>query len=259
MEIIAIVNQKGGVAKTTTTINLGACLAEKGKDVLLIDLDPQANLTHGLGLGKMENTMYRVLRKEISIGSAICQSDLAPPDWKGQLDLVPSSIELANSEIEFSGEIARETILKEAFTESAEILSDYDYILVDTNPSLGLLTVNALSLAHTVIIPLEPSIFALDGMEQLTNAIRLVKRKINEHLAIKGVLLTRVDGRTNIAKEFQQELGAVFGDKLFSTVIHQNVRLNEAQTESLPVNLYDDKATGTKEYRNLAKELVDLE
>ncbi len=261
MEIIAVVNQKGGVAKTTTAINLGAALAERGRNVLLVDVDPQANLTSGIGFVNKKKTIYAVMKKEVGFAEAIYPTGLEPEDWKGKIDIVPSHIELANAELEFSGEIGRETILKEAFEDAKERISGagYDYVILDTNPSLGLLTVNALSLADSLIVPLEPSIFALDGMEHLTDVIRLVKRKINTKLRIRGILLTRVDGRTKIAEEFYDELKEVFGDKLFDTVIHQNVRLSEAQTEGLPINLYDEKASGTREYAALSEELISNE
>jgi len=262
MKIIAIVNQKGGVAKTTTGINLGAWLAETGKNILLVDLDPQANLTQGLGLNKEEKTTYKILKSKIHFDEAICKSNVEQENWKGKLDIIPSSIELANAELEFSGEIGRETLLKEAFENSKLNEKNnevYDYMIIDCNPSLGLLTVNALSLADSLIIPLEPSMFALDGMEQLMNVIKLIKKKINSNLSIEGVLLTRVDGRTNIGKEFENELKKIFGNKVFDTIIHQNVDLANAQTEEVPINIYNRNAKGAKEYKQLAKEVKNNE
>ena len=258
MKIIAVVNQKGGVAKTTTAINLGSWLAEMGKNILLVDIDPQANLTQGLGFNKEDKTTYKILKEEIQFDEAIYESNIEEDYWKGKLDIIPSSIELANAELEFSGEIGRETLLKEAFEESnlnQENKEDYDYMIIDCNPSLGLLTVNALSLADSLIIPMEPSMFALDGMEQLMNVIKLIRKKINSKLTIEGVLLTRVDGRTNIGKEFEQELKEIFGDKVFETIIHQNVALSNAQTEEVPINIYDQNAKGAKEYKRLAEEV----
>lgn len=259
MEVMAIVNQKGGVAKTTTAINLGAWLAEIGKNILLVDIDPQANLTYGIGFNKEKRTTYKVLKGEISFKEAIYRSNIEKENWKGSLDIIPSSIELANAELEFSGEIGRETLLKEAFEDANFNPQQYDYIIIDCNPSLGLLTVNALSLAQSIIIPLEPSIFALDGIEQLINVIKLIKKKINPDLDIRGVLLTRVDGRTNIGKEFEKELKEIFGDKVFNTIIHQNVALSNAQTEEIPINIYDKNAKGAKEYKKLAQELINNE
>jgi len=261
MEIIAVVNQKGGVAKTTTAINLGSALAARGRKILLVDVDPQANLTSGVGFEKKEKSTYKIMKGEIDLGEAIYETGLGKDNWGGSIDLIPSDIDLANAELEFSGEIGRETILKEAFDNSRSKVKEagYDYIILDTNPSLGLLTVNAISMADNLIIPLEASMFALNGMEQLTNVIKLVKKKLNNKLKIKGVLLTRVDGRTNIAEDFYSELKDVFGDKLFDTVIHQNVKLTEAQTEGLPINLFDKKARGAKEYAKLAEELISHE
>jgi chromosome partitioning protein len=237
---------------------LGAALAEKGKKVLLVDVDPQFNMTTGLGFSKKENTIYEVMKEDIAFHEAIYPTNIEPDDWQGKIDLIPSNIELANAELEFSGEIGRETILKEAFDRSKAKIEEknYDYIILDTNPSLGLLTINAMAVANSLIIPLEPSIFALDGMEQLINVVKLVRRKINKNLDIEGALLTRVDGRTKIAEEFYNDLKGVFGEKLFDTVIHQNVRISEAQSEGLPINVYDKKARGAKEYKQLALELM---
>lgn len=261
IKIIGVTNQKGGVAKSSTVLAIGGLLGQLGKKVLLVDVDPQFNLTTGLGFGKKEKTIYQVMKEEIKFHEAIYSTNIEPDDWEGKIDLIPSSIELANAELEFSGEIGRETILKEAFDNSkSEIMEmNYDYIIIDTNPSLGLLTINAMALADSLIIPLEPSIFALDGMEQLINVVKLVRKKINKNLSIEGALLTRVDGRTNIGNEFQTKLKNVFGDKLFDTVIHQNVKIAEAQSEGLPINLYAPNAKSSKEYLKLTKELLNNE
>lgn len=262
MKIIAVVNQKGGVAKTTTAINLGSWLAEMGKEILLVDVDPQANLTQGMGFNKENKTTYKILKREIGFDDAIYKTNIEKENWRGKIDIIPSSIELANAELEFSGEIGRETLLKEAFEDSKlnkENNKKYDYMIIDCNPSLGLLTVNALSIADSLIIPMEPSMFALDGMEQLMNVIKLIKKKINSKLTIEGVLLTRVDGRTNIGKEFERELKEIFGNKVFDTIIHQNVDLSNAQTEEVPINLFDKNAKGSKEYKKLAEEVKNNE
>lgn len=256
-KIIAIVNQKGGVAKTTTAINLGSSLVELGKKVLLIDMDPQANLTQGIGLKKQEQTIYGVLKGEVTFKEAIYKTDIIPNNWRGQLDVLPSSIKLANAELELSGELGREKLLQGAYEETDRL--GYDYILIDCNPSLGLLTVNSLSIADNILIPIEPSIFALDGIQQLLDVIKLIKKKINSDLNIMGVLLTRVDGRTNIAKDFEEDLKEIFNKKVFNTMIHQNVKISEAQTEQLPINLFDKKARGAEEYYSLAKEVISYE
>ncbi len=260
MEVIAIVNQKGGVGKTTTAINLTSALAEMGKKILLVDMDPQANATQGVGVSKKGKTVYDILKGERKLNE-VCYRVSVDEELKGTINIIPSAIELADAEIKLSEELGRETLLKEALTRATEegVLDNYDYIIIDCNPSLGLLTVNALCAADSLIIPMEPSIFALDGIEKLVDIIKLVRRKINSDLQIKGVLLTRIDGRTNIAEEFERELKDIFGKKVFDTIIHQNVKINEAQTEALPINLYDKKARGAEEYSLLAKELINIE
>ncbi|PTX14810.1 chromosome partitioning protein [Halanaerobium congolense] len=259
IKIISITNQKGGVSKTSTAINIGSSLAELGNKVLLVDVDPQFNMTTGLGFNKKEKNIYKVMKEEIEFHESIYPTNIEPEDWKGEINLIPSNISLANSELEFSREFSRETILKSAFERSKDKIENlgYDYIILDTNPSLGLLTVNAMAIADSLIVPLEPSVFALDGMEQLINVVKLVRKKINKDLEIEGALLTRVDGRTKIADEFYEDLKEVFGNKLFNTVIHQNVKISEAQSEGLPINIYDKKAKGTKEYMDLALELIN--
>lgn len=248
--IISIVNQKGGVAKTTTAINLSSSLVSLGKKVLVLDIDPQSNLTQGLGFTQQADTsIYEVLTEKLALDRAIYNTDIT------NLDIIPSSISLANAEIELAGELGRETLLREAIEDAN--LSGYDYVIIDCNPSLGLLTINALSASQGLIIPVEPGVFALEGIGQLIKVIKLIKRKINPQLEIEGVLLTRVDGRTNIAADFQGELEGIFDDKVFDTLIHQNVAIAQAQIEEKPVNLYDKKARGAQEYMELAKELIN--
>ncbi|MBM7624916.1 ParA family protein [Sporohalobacter salinus] len=252
MNIISIVNQKGGVAKTTTAINLASSLVELNKKVLVVDMDPQANMTQGLGFeNNNKTTVYEILTNKLALNEGIYSTDI------NGLDIVASDIKLANAELELSGELGRETLLRESLQKSENL--DYDYIIIDCNPSLGLLTVNALVACRETIIPVEPSIFSLEGIEQLINVIKTIKRKLNERLNIKSVLLTRVDGRTNIADEFLNELKNIFGNKVFDTIIHQNVKIAEAQTKSTPINIYDKNARGAKEYKSLAKELINFE
>jgi chromosome partitioning protein len=248
--ITAIVNQKGGVAKTTTTINLGSCLAELGKKVLLIDIDPQGNLTQGLGIENIDKTIYECLTDELPLSEIVQHTSI------NNLDIIPASIKLANAELELSNTLGRESLLKDALEHT---ILNYDYVLIDCNPSLGVLTVNALTAAEDIIIPLEPGIFALEGIGQLVKVIQLIKKKLNPKLNIKGVLLTRVDSRTSLAKEFKEQLHSIFGDKVFNTVIHNNVKIAEAQTHKKPINIYDKNAKGSIEYMSLAKELLSYE
>lgn len=249
MKIISVTNQKGGVAKTTTVINLASSLARQNKKVLVIDLDPQGNLTSGLNRrDDFSNSIYEVLCSNLPLGQAIYKTD-----WKF-IDLVPASIVLATAEMELHTQIGRETILREAI-EKAQ-LSKYDYVLIDTNPSLGNLTINALASADSIIIPLEPEIYSLEGVDFLLKAINLVKSKINMNLDIEGVLLVKVHPRTKIAKEFEEEIRELFQDKVFKTKINLNVKIQEAQSERMPILYYDDKSKGAIQYLELAKELI---
>lgn len=249
MKIIALTNQKGGCAKTTTALNLGASLAKLGKKVLLIDIDPQANLTSGLGISTEEKTLYNCLVNDLQIEEIILKTNYE------NLDIVPSNILLSNAEIELSNVIGRETVLKTLFKKTKGL--DYDYIILDCNPSLGLLTINALSASDEIIIPMEAAIFSFQGIESLVKTIHLIQEKINDKLNICGVLLTRVNSRANISKEFENKLKEIFKDKVFNTVIHQNVAIVESQLESIPVIEYDPKSNGAKEYLLLAEEVIN--
>jgi len=254
MEIISIVNQKGGVGKTTTTINLGACLAELGNNVLYIDLDPQGNLTEGLG--EYENDMvtsFEVLKKEVTIEEA--QIPLDFPASFGQAKLIPANLRLAEAELELSGELGRETILREIWLDNyqQEAQEKYDYVLIDTNPSLGILTINAMSLTDSIIIPVEPGIFSAGGMGKLLEIAQRVKKKFNRGLKIRGILFTRVDGRTNIGEKYYDLYREKFESNVFEVFISQNVTLNEAQEAGKPINLFNKQAKGAKDYMKLAE------
>lgn len=252
MVIYAIVNQKGGVAKTTTTINLGSALAMCGKKVLIIDADPQANMTSGIGMReKSEKTIYDCLSVETPLEEVIYKTEIE------NLDCITADIKLANAEIEMSTKIGRESILKEVFTQSKEI-DKYDYVFIDCNPSLGLLTINVLVACEKVIIPMEAAMFSFAGIEQLVKIINMVKKKLNNTLDIEKVLLTRVNDRTNLSKEFQEELLKIFKDKVFKTKIHQNTKIGEAQAMNQPVNVYAPTSKGAIEYKNLAEELISI-
>lgn len=247
-KIIAVANQKGGVGKTTTSVNLSACMAEAGKKVLLVDIDPQGNATSGLGRAReSENTVYDVLIGECSAKDAIL------PTGYGTLDLMPTAIELAGAEIELVNMDEREQLLKKAL---AEVSENYDYIFIDCPPSLSLLTLNALTAANTVLIPIQCEYYALEGVGQLVNTIKLMRRQMNPTLGIEGILLTMYDSRTNLCAQVVQEVRNHFADEVFATMIPRNVRLSEAPSYGVPIHLYDSRCSGTQSYRDLAKELI---
>lgn len=253
--IISVTNQKGGTGKTTSTINLSAALAYYGKKVLLIDMDPQSNLTNGLGVytvvdGKKINdckTIYECLKGELSVENIVRETDIE------NLHILPATLDLANAELVLSNEYARESLLSNALNQ-AEL--NYDYVLIDCNPSLGLLTVNALVACNCVIIPLEASVFSMQGVGNLIKVIKLVKQKLNNKINICGVFLTRIDARTNISKDFAEELKKTFQDRVFDTMIHQNVKIAESQVQRKSVIEYAKESTGAKEYLKLAKEVI---
>ena len=250
MKKICIFNQKGGVGKTTTNINLCACLAMEGYKVLTIDIDPQGNTTSGLGLDKrnLEVSMYDVLTNNVSLGQVIIKSELIP-----NLYIAPSTMELAGAEVEIIGIKDRETIL---LREISKIKDQYDFIFIDCPPSLGVLTINALTAVDSVLIPIQCEFYALEGVGQLINTIQLVKKSLNKSLDIEGVLMTMYDYRTNLSNEVYDEAKKFFNDKVYDATISRNIRLAEAPSFGLPIMLYDDKCKGAIAYKKFAKEFL---
>jgi chromosome partitioning protein len=248
--IISIASQKGGVGKTTTAINLGACLAQESRRVLIIDIDPQANATSGLGLNgnDQKNTVYEVLIGHAELAEAVLPTALA------NLDVVVSGQRLSGAEVELVGMMARETRLKQAVSKTRD---QYDYILVDSPPSLGLLTVNALTASDSVLIPLQCEYLALEGLTQLIGAIRLVQDHLNPGLRIEGVLLTMYDSRLNLSQQVADEARKFFSERVYRTAIPRNVRLSEAPSFGKPIVLYDPHSTGAESYRDLAREVLE--
>ncbi|MCM3758046.1 MULTISPECIES: ParA family protein [Sporosarcina] len=247
--IIAIANQKGGVGKTTTSVNLSACLAHIGKKVLLIDTDPQGNATSGVGINKgdVQNCIYDILIDDVPM------KDVILPTKVPQLDCIPATISLAGAEIELVSTISREVRMKHAIQ---EVKADYDYIIIDCPPSLGLLTINALTASDSIIIPVQCEYYALEGLSQLLSTIRLVQKHLNENLVIDGVLLTMFDARTNLGIQVIDEVKKYFQDKVYKTIIPRNVRLSEAPSHGEPIILYDARSRGAEVYLELAKEVV---
>ncbi len=248
--IIAFANQKGGVGKTTTAVNLGACLAQKGKKVLLVDSDPQGNATSGLGIERQElnNCLYDLLIDGGDPDTFICHSGIA------NLDLIPSTIKLAGAEVELVSLIGREYRLKEGLK---RIVSRYAFILIDCPPSLGLLTLNALSFAVKVLIPIQCEYYALEGLGQLLNTFHAVRNFLNSHLEVFGVVLTMYDSRTNLSQQVAEEVRKVFGGKVFDTIVPRNVRLSEAPSFGKPVVLYDQSSAGAQAYQSLSQEVLE--
>lgn len=250
-KIISIFNQKGGVGKTTTNINLCAYLAEMGKKILTVDIDPQGNTTSGLGIDKnlLEYSMYDVIMG-LNPHEAIIHTNV------DGLDIIPSSMELAGAEIELTAKTDRELILKEAIF---SLKDKYNYIFVDCPPSLGLLTINSLTASDSVIIPIQCEFYALEGVGQLMNTIQLVKKSLNHDLEIQGVIMSMFDGRTNLSIEVVEEVKKYFKGKVYTTIIPRNIRLAEAPSYGLPIMSYDRNCKGAEAYSDLAKEFIMLE
>ena len=249
-KVIVIANQKGGVGKTTTAVNLAACMAVTEIPTLIIDMDPQSNATSGLGieLANGDKSIYDVMINNVDAKSVIRKSDLP------HLDILPSSTRLVGAEIELVPALARETILKGAL---GSLNGAYEYIFIDCPPSLGLLTLNSLTAADTVLVPVQCEYFALEGLSQLLNTIRLVQKNLNKTLEVEGFLITMFDSRLNLSRQVAEEIRDYFKEKVFETVINRNVKLGEAPSFGKPIILYDAVSTGAGNYMNLVREMLE--
>ena len=250
--IIAIANQKGGVGKTTTAINLSACLAEKGKKVLSIDMDPQGNMTSGLGVDKdsVEKTVYDLIIGEAQIEEIICKDVLE------NLDVLPTNIDLSAAEIELIGIDNKEYIIK---NEVDKVKDNYDFVIIDCPPSLSMLTINAMTTADSVLVPIQCEYYALEGLSQLIHTIELVKERLNSNLEIDGVVFTMYDARTNLSLQVVENVKDNLNQNIYKTIIPRNIRLAEAPSYGMPINQYDSKSSGAESYRLLADEVIERE
>ena len=251
-KIISFSNQKGGVGKTSTCVNMAAAVAMKGKKVLLADIDPQGNATTGLSFskGELERSIYDVLVEEMPVKDAVLKTSIE------NLDILPSNIDLAGAEVELVYLPQREKRLAAAFRDIAD---DYDYVMIDCPPSLGLLTINALSASNSIIIPIQSEYYAMEGLSQLLNTVKLVNKHLNPELKIEGVVVTMYDGRALISKQINAEIHKFFGKRMFDTVIPRNIRISEAPSHGKPVMLHDPRSSGAKAYIALADEFISRE
>ena len=250
--IIAVANQKGGVGKTTTSINLAACLAENGKKVLAVDMDPQGNLTSGLGVDKdsVEKSIYELIIGEVDIKDVINKEVLE------NLDIIPTSIDLSAAEIELIGVDDKEYILRNAID---QVKDQYDFVIIDCPPSLSMLTINAMTTADSVIVPIQCEYYALEGLSQLIHTVELVKDRLNSKLEIEGVVFTMYDARTNLSLQVVENVKDNLQQNIYKTIIPRNIRLAEAPSYGLPINKYDPKSTGAESYMRLADEVIERE
>ena len=248
--IIAIANQKGGVGKTTTSINLSSCLADLGKKVLLVDIDPQGNATSGVGIIKqnLENTVYELFLDECTISECLTKSVV------DNLNVLPSNVNLSGAEIDLIGVENREYILKNVLDQIKDL---YDYIIIDCPPSLSMLTVNAMTAADTVLVPIQCEYYALEGLTQLIHTINLVKKKLNPQLELEGVVFTMYDSRTNLSLQVVENVKDNLKQNIYKTIIPRNIRLAEAPSHGLPINLYDPRSSGAESYDLLAEEVIE--